>query len=135
VATAGQPTKYNEDMLDKALDYIKNYSDYEQVIPSVAGLAVALDVSKKTLYNWSEVPENIKFLHALEKLSTNQENKLLNGGLSGSFNPAITKLMMYNHGYTDKPKDDPLDDEVPPLQISFHVKQPVSDIKVTNAKP
>jgi len=130
----GQPTKYNDKMLSTALDYITNFADHDQVIPSVAGLAVVLGVSKKTLYNWSEVAENIEFLHALEKLSTNQENKLLNGGLSGSFNSAITKLMMYNHGYTDKPRDESLDDEAPPLQISFHVKEPVSEIKVTNAK-
>jgi len=121
-------------MLEKALDYIKNYADYDDVIPSVAGLAVALEVSKKTLYNWSEVPENIKFLHALEKLSTNQENKLLNGGLSGRFNPAITKLIMYNHGYTGQPKEPDSDDESPPLEISFNVKEPVTEIKVTNAK-
>jgi len=31
-----------------------------------------------------------------------QHRGLVNGGLSGKFNPAITKMMMTKHGYSDK---------------------------------
>ena len=134
MATAGQPTKYNAEALATAQDYVKNYADYEDIVPSVVGLAVALDVTKKTLYNWAESPENIEFLHTLEKISSNQERRLLNGGLSKSFDAGITKLMLYNHGYTGQPKEPDDSDEAPPLQISFNVKEPVTEIKVTNAK-
>lgn len=135
MATAGQPTKYSKAKLEKAIDYITNYADYEDVIPSVAGLAVVLEVSKKTLYNWAEVEENSEFLHALSRLATNQERRLLNGGLSGSYNPTITKLILTNHGYSDKPREDIDDEDAPPLDINFDVKLPVSEIKTTNAKP
>lgn len=134
MASAGQPTKYNKQKLETTLDYIKNYADYEDVIPSVAGLAVVLEVSKKTLYNWAEVKENSQFLHALSRLATSQERRLLNGGLSGSYNPTITKLILTNHGYTDRPKEDFDDEDAPPLDISFDVKPSVSEIKTTNAK-
>jgi len=100
----GQPTKYSKAMLSKTVDYIKNYKDQDDIVPSVVGLAVHLGVSKKTIYNWAEVPENIEFLHTLEKLSTNQENRLMNGGLSGSLNPTITKLMLANFGYSEQAK-------------------------------
>ena len=101
----------------------------------VCGLACLLDVSKKTLYNWVEDGKNTEFLHALDKLKTFQEKSIINGSLLGDFNAPISKLMLTNnHDYTEKPKDDYNDDEAPPLNITFNVKEPVSDIKVTNAK-
>lgn len=135
MAKAGQPTKYNQKVLKTAQDYVKNYADYEDIVPSVVGLAVALDVSKQTLYNWANLPENAQFLDTLEKISSNQERRLLNGGLSKSFDAGITKLMLYNHGYTGQPKEPDDDDEAPPLTISFDVKEAKAEIKVTNAKP
>lgn len=134
MATVGCPTKYSKEKLNISIDYVKNYKEHGDIVPSVVGLAVLLEVSKKTLYNWAAVPENKDFLHTLEKLSTNQERGLLNGGLSGDLNPQITKMMLYNHGYSDKPREDAEDDESPAIDVHFHVKEPVTEIKVTNAK-
>lgn len=134
----GCPTKYSKDKLKTAIHYIENYkeSPYEDAVPTVAGLAVALKVSKKTVYNWADVPENTEFLHTVERLSTGQERNLVNGGLTGAFNPTITKLMMHNHGYSEKnAQDNDEDNEAPPVDIHFHVKEAVSEIKTTNAKP
>lgn len=131
----GQPTKYNAEMLEKANDYILNYGNYDHVMPSVVGLAVLLGVSKKTIYNWANTEGNEEFLHALSILSTGQEFCLMNKGLKGEINPAITRLIMAtNHGYSEKPKDD--NDEVAtPLSISFEVSPAKNEIKTTNAKP
>jgi hypothetical protein len=130
----GRPTDYSKDALQTALGYITKYkSEYDHEIPSVAGLAMVLEVSKKTLYNWADREENIAFLHALERLATSQELKLLNGGLSGTYNSTITKLILHNHGYSDK-QETIIDDESPPTEIHFHVKEAVADIKTTNAK-
>lgn len=101
---AGQPTKYNKEMLKDAKRYTKDCTEFEQIIPSVSGLATALGVSKQTLYNWADIPENKEFFDTLQLLHTNQETKLLNGGLSGNYNAQITKLMLANHGYSDQPK-------------------------------
>lgn len=96
----GRPTDYNQSVLDIAEDYIENYKEtYEDAIPSVAGLACAIGVSKATIYNWRDIyPE---FLDTLNRLQAKQERQSLNGGITGLFNPTITKLVLANHGYSD----------------------------------
>ena len=100
----GRPTSYSDDILAKTVHYIDNHDnkdfDYLDVIPSMAGLSLVLDVCVKTLYNWGEAHED--FLHMLEKLQKKQEKVLLSGGLSGSMNSTITKLVLSKHGYSDK---------------------------------
>ena len=127
----GRPTKYSASMLKKARYYIKNYQEYGDLIPNAAGLAIELGVSKSTVYLWASNEKNKEFSDALEMISTNQERQLLTGGLSGSMNPTISKLILTNHGYSDKPKEDD-GGEAPSLNISFSVKQPASEIKVTH---
>lgn len=132
--SAGQPTKYNAAALKTAIAYIDNYNTkYEHAVPSVAGLAVILKVARTTIYNWSEDPKNAEFLYTLSRIATNQEFKLLNGGLLGEFNPTITKLMLAGHGHSEK-VDPEVDEESPPLQYTFNVKPAAKEIKTTNAK-
>lgn len=97
-----RPTKYNQDVLDKANTYLDNYADEGHVIPSVVGLADVLNVTAKTLYNWSDKKENKDFLHILERLNQRQHIRLISGGLDGSLNSQITKLVLGKHGYHDK---------------------------------
>tara|TARA_R110000796_G_scaffold44957_3_gene109199 strand:- start:2873 stop:3259 length:387 start_codon:yes stop_codon:yes gene_type:complete len=101
---AGRPTAYSDDILTKTAHYISHHNDkecpYKDVIPSMAGLSLALDVCVKTLYNWGEVHD--EFLHMLDKLQKTQEKVLLNGGLSGVMNSTITKLVLSKHNYSDK---------------------------------
>lgn len=98
--TAGRPTDYNQSVIDAAEDYIENYEDHGDAIPSVAGLSCVLGVSKSTVYLWkSDYPE---FSDTLNRLSAAQERKALNNGINGVFNPTITKLVLANHGYSDK---------------------------------
>ena len=70
------------------------------VVPSRAGLALELRVSRETLTNWERV--NPEFLGTLEQLSAIQERISLNKGLTGDFNSAIVKLLLANHGYSDR---------------------------------
>lgn len=131
--SAGQPTKYSAAILKKANAYVSDYkTEHEHAIPSIAGLAVVLGVCRKTIQNWAKNPKNKEFLHTLDKISTNQEFKLLNGGLTGTFNAAITKLVLYNHGYNEKAE--PIEEDAPPLEYTFNVKPAKAEIKTTNAK-
>ena len=119
--TAGRPTKYESQLtIDKVNEYILTCVDeieifektvgdkstsYERIlktnIPSIAGLAIYLDLSKDTIYAWKE--EYPEFSYALEKVSRLQESKLLNGGVSGTYNSTISKLILSsNHGYREK---------------------------------
>ena len=102
----GRPTKYNEEALNTAEDYIVNFSDYGDAIPSVVGLAVALETHRDTIYAWATEEGKESFSDIVKRLSTNQERKLLNGGLDNSFNPTIAKLLLGKHGYSDKTETD-----------------------------
>lgn len=94
-----RPTKLDEEMKDKVLKYIKDCIKKDN-IPSAVGLALALDVSKKTLYNWSKLDDEL--LHTLDIIQTKQEEMLINRGLKSEYNSTIVKLMLANHGYSDK---------------------------------
>ena len=93
----GRPTKYNDKVQQIAEDYVHNFKEYHDKVPSIDGLAYALGVSKKTLYNWAENENNKDFLHTLEYLKTNQSRVLINKGLSKEFPANLVAFMMSNH--------------------------------------
>ena len=96
----GRPTLYNQEMLDKAKHYQENHIQEGDNVPSVEGLAYFLQVGKQTLYNWAD--EHEEFIDTLEGIKLKQAKMLINGGLEGDYNPTIAKLMLHNHGYSDK---------------------------------
>ena len=89
-------------------------------LPTIEGFALFIGVSKKSLYNWEEkYPE---FLHALEKIRTEQHNRLINMGLSGDYNSTIAKLILSsNHGMREKA--DVTSDEKPITSLIGLIKQ------------
>lgn len=100
----GRPSKFAESLV-KAKEYLMGgYETVGDVVPSVAGLACYLGVSRKTVYEW--VKESTELSDTLEGILAMQENKLINKGLNGDFNPTITKLMLANHGYSEKQEVD-----------------------------
>ena len=110
----GRPTLLNEDLLEKTKDYlIEGYKEIGNAVPSVAGLCCFLGVSKKAIYNWSEDnefnnsdPIRSEFIHTLAAIQAKQEMMLIDGGLRSDFSGVITKLMLSNHGYSDKVQTD-----------------------------
>ena len=104
-----RPTKYNDDILVKSLEYIQTYKDIDgQVIPTIAGLSLFLCISRDTVYDWADQPEKEAFSDIVSDLMASQELKLMNSGLNGDFNPSITKLALTKHNYTDKVENDNL---------------------------
>jgi len=99
---AGQPTKYNEEVQKLAEDYLINFEKLGDPFPSVVGLACELKVCEKTIYNWANTEGNEIFLQTLSRIKATQHRKAVAGGIYGVFNPAITKLILHNHGYSDK---------------------------------
>lgn len=100
----GRPTKLTDELLEKAEEYVYDFRANEDVVPSVAGLACYLQISRSSLYNYKD--ENARFLDIVERVELLQEKMLVNGGLMGDFNPTIAKLMMTKHGYSDKQEVD-----------------------------
>ena len=116
----GRPSKYDEGMIAKVDEYLETCVDevetfhktvgdksnsYERVLkvnlPKIEGFAQYIDVSLFSLYKWSE--ESQEFSEALDKIRKAQHNKLVDGAISGNYNPTIAKLMLSrNHGYKEK---------------------------------
>ena len=101
---AGQPTKYNDEVLTKSEQYLKTYDELGDVVPTAAGLADFLSVCKATLYNWADA--NPKFLDMLGRMNQKQERVLLANGLLKNFDSGITKLMLSKQGYSDRQEID-----------------------------
>ncbi len=98
--TMGRPSKLGECLI-KAKEYLLGgYEAVGEVIPSKAGLACYLAVHRSTLYEYAKQSE--EFSDTLEGILALQESKLINKSLSGEFNPTISKLMLANHGYSEK---------------------------------
>ena len=98
----GRPTKYTPELLEAAQEYLENYIEAGDVIPSIAGLAVVLKVRRETLHVWAKEQGKEEFSNMLGDLLAKQESVLMNNGLDGTFNSNITKLVLGKHGYHDK---------------------------------
>lgn len=106
-ARGGRPSKLTEEALEKAEHYVENFKEYGDVVPTVVGMALALGVSTVSVYKWAQSEDpNERFVNSFMKIDQLQHKGLVNGGLTGGFNPAVTKMMLTNHGYSDSRKID-----------------------------
>src|SRR4051794_13604447 len=117
----GRPSEYSEEILADARMYLntcedetekvvemaneeKGYEKYRNKLkvnlPSVAGLAIYLEVARSTVYEWAD--QHKEFSDILEDILAEQEKRLIENGLSGDYNPQIAKLVLGKHGYNDK---------------------------------
>jgi hypothetical protein len=120
-----RPTKYDKAIQKTAEAYVNNFrSMYGHQVPSLVGLARVLKVSKRVIYNWRD--EHEEFMHTLEDINDQQHLELINNGLDSTFNTPITKLMMANHGYSDKIEQDltSSDGTMKPVMIELVSKSP-----------
>ena len=62
----GRPTKLTDALIEKAAKYANSdYMTQSEVIPTIEGLAVYLDVSRSTIYNWKtqQTPQGVYRWH------------------------------------------------------------------------
>ena len=97
-----RPTDCTPDILEKCRDYVDGAYAESSLIPSIVGMCRYVGVARSTLFLWKKDNRNEQFSDYFEQCLENQEEKLLNGGLGGDFNPAITKMILTKHGYSDK---------------------------------
>lgn len=96
-----RPSSYNEEVQALADEYAEGkWAELGHAVPSVVGLAVFIKVASKTVYNWGH--EYPAFLRTLKEIEDKQHLELASRGLKGDYNPTITKLMLHNHGYSEK---------------------------------
>ncbi len=102
----GRPTEYTPEILVKTKEYLATWDMGNDVVPSIEALAEKLDVARSTIYKWAEEEGKEDFSDMLGQILAKQARTLINMGLSGKFQPTITKLMMSKHGYVEKQETD-----------------------------
>lgn len=75
-------------------------------VPQIAGLAMAMGIDRTTAYAWAADEGKPEFSNIFTRVQALQERKLINKGLLGDFNPAITKMMLTKHGYSERQEVD-----------------------------
>jgi hypothetical protein len=119
----GRPTSYSPEIIPLTEEYLEKCQDaedefhstrgeksdgYQRILrvklPTIEGLAVHLGVDRKTIYEWESVHK--EFFHIIERLRTKQAEALINNGLSGDYNPVISKVLLTKHGYIEKKETD-----------------------------
>ena len=119
----GRPPKW-QDCVDPAWEYINGgFVEENDVMPSVAGLAVFLSCSRESIHTWS--PEHQDFSDIVKALLAKQEKMLANGGLLNEYNASITKLLLTKHGYSEKVETAHTGPDGGPLQIAEVVRKVV----------
>lgn len=106
-----------EALIARVMDYIENYAECGDLVPSVAGLACELVVTRGTVHKWAS--EDEEFSDTLAILSQKQERLLTSGGLGNAMNATIVKLMLSNHGYSDKVDNTSSDGSMSPSGNKF----------------
>jgi hypothetical protein len=116
----GRPPKYRPEMcltvdaylagcVTKIEDYVKsegtNSTSYQRIvkpnIPKLEEFAGTLGVVYTTILEWEKLYPD--FHKVLDQIREAQEKILIEGGLSGDFNPMITKLILSaKHGYRER---------------------------------
>lgn len=120
--------KFTPEAVEAAKEYAAGgWRELGHIIPSVVGLAAHLDVTRRTLYTWATDFE--EFADIMERVSLNQELTLLNGGLGGTLQPMLSKLVLGKHGYSEKVETDHTssDKTMTPQSITLDAKT-VKDI-------
>lgn len=102
----GRPATYGGDILTKARGYLTSFEDMGDPVPTIAGLACVLGVTRETCYAWASDPEKPEFSDITKELAQRQERALVANGLRGSFNAAVTKMLLAKHGYSDRVETD-----------------------------
>ena len=100
--TRGRPSKYTPELQIAADWYADNWDTTGDVIPSQVGLACHLNVSESTVSLWATQDDKPRFSETLATINARQHKTALNKGLTGDFTAPITKLVLHNHGYSDK---------------------------------
>jgi hypothetical protein len=104
-------------MQKRADEYVDGgYEECGDAVPSVAGIACELGVNRSTMYEWAE--KHPAFSDTLTRCEQRQERVALAGGMLGKFNPAITKLLLANHGYSEKQSLEHSGPNGGPMQVS-----------------
>lgn len=105
IVKMGRPSKLTAEITSAAFAWLKDQKAHKTDLPTIEGLALELNISRETLYQWEK--ENKDFSDILENLRQIQANKLIQKGLINEYNPTIAKMILSGkHGYVEKSEVD-----------------------------
>lgn len=123
---AGRPSDYTPELIAKAVKYVDTEGTVsDDVLPTIAGLAVYLGISRETIRLWAADKNKPEFFGIVEQLMAKQEKKLINGSIMNDYNATISKLLLSKHGYSDKQETTLQGPEGGPIAVAWEV-QPVA---------
>lgn len=97
----GRPTKYCQEILDKANEYIETWEELGDSIPMICSLAIHCGIDKTTVYEWEKDEDKKEFSHVCARVRACQEKVLINKGLTRESEASLSKLLLRKHGYTE----------------------------------
>jgi len=97
----GRPTDYGPHIIEKTKQYIDSYESMGLKMPTKQGLSLFLGINQSTMYEWLQEDDKREFSEIVKAMKAIAHENLVTGGLDGSFNASITKLMLSKHGYND----------------------------------
>ena len=133
VKQAGRPTDYSEESIEIAQDYLQNFKEHGDEVPTRAGLAVRLGVTKQTVWDWCQQESKAGFSYLVKQIDAIQERVLVNKGLTGEHNSKVVGLMLAKHGYSEKHQYEHTGEGGGPIQ-SQYVITPVKPKELKNGK-
>lgn len=90
--------------IDNARNYLHNFHLYQDVIPSIPGVCLALGVNRKQLDEMGKASNDMQLI--IDLINLRQEHLLINMGVAGKASATITKLLLAQHGYAEKTQQD-----------------------------
>lgn len=108
MAKRGRPTKYNESILDRTIEYYQNCLNATDkdgntiaVVPWIEELALKLDIDDDTIVEWCKDEAKKEFSATIKKLMTLQQLRLSQLSLGKNVVGPIF-LLKVNHGKNEK---------------------------------
>lgn len=101
-----RPTKYCDEMLAKAGEYLATWKALGDTIPSQVGLAIHCGIALSTAVKWAGEEDKKEFSVIFRAIGDAQHRELLNGSLSNRLNSTIAKVILTKHGYCEKVQND-----------------------------
>lgn len=96
-------TDYNDVVLKLSEEYLNRERSLEdeEILPSIEGLALFINVSRSTIYEWIKDVAKREFADIIEQVLEKQGQSLINNGLKGKYAPTIAKVLLSKHGYRE----------------------------------
>lgn len=118
---ASPPTKYTPSRIKKMKKYLTSWAKGGDVIPTVEAFSNFIEISVSTINEWDKHEDKLEISETLEKIRKDQKTILMNKGLLSEFNSNITKLLLHNHGLSDKSENKLTGDNDNPIGITIKV--------------